>query len=157
MTNLEFKLLRHITKKEFLPSIISSGALLGEFVQRKGDNNYISFEANPTDDTLVRNFHIIKNWEESEVFELIFNGENLVRDGFNICSTIDGKRFSKIEIDLEMQAKGKDNIAHLVGDYAFIKGLVPLRYLTDISKQVVKQWASQNDINEFDIQRALYN
>lgn len=153
----ENRILRHITKIGFLYSIISDGALRGDYVKRILDNNYISFESNPTNDTLVRVFHMLKDWDINEPFELLFDGEQLLQDGYEIHSTIDGKFFSKTEIDFVMRAKGEREVSHEIGDYVFIKDNVPLKFLTNGSKKEIEKWASENNMNELKVKLALYN
>lgn len=140
----EYRILRHVTKKEFLSSIISDGALRGCYVRRTLDNNYISFELNPTNDTLVNVFHILKDWEINEPFELLFDGEQLIQAGYEINATIDGKPYIKDEIDFVMRARGLREVSHEIGDYVFIKDNVPLKFLTSGSKKEIEKWASEN-------------
>lgn len=151
----DYRILRHVTKIGFLDSIISDGALRGDYVRRTLDNNYISFESNPTSDTLVRVFHILKGWDINEPFELLFDGEKLIQAGYEIQTTIDGKSFIKEEIDLEMRGKGEREVSHEIGDYVFVKDVVPLKFLTSDSKKIIENWARNNNINEHKVKRAL--
>lgn len=153
----KYRILRHVTKKEFLGSIISDGALMGGYVQRTMDKGYISFELNPTNDTLAKVFHILKDWEETEPFELIFDGEQLIQAGYVINPTINGVTYIKEEIDCVMKTKGIRAISHEIGDYVFIKGNVPLRFLTSGSKEEIEKWASENNIKESEVKLALSN
>lgn len=138
-------------------SIISDGALRGDYVQRTMDKSYISFELNPTNDTLVKVFHILKNWEETEPFELIFDVERLIQAGYVINPSINGVSYIKEEIDHVMKTKGLREVSHEIGDYVFIKGNVPLKFLTSGSKEEIKKWASENNMNESEVILALSN
>ncbi|WP_445487940.1 hypothetical protein [Niallia sp. 03133] len=146
-----------LQKKEFLGSIISDGALMGDYVQRTMDKGYISFESNPTNDTLVKIFHILKGWEETEPFELIFDGERLIQAGYMINPTINGVSYTKEEIDHVMKTKGLREVSHEIGDYAFIKGNVPLKFLISGSKEEIEKWASENNMNESEVKLVLSN
>ena len=146
-----------LQKKEFLSSIISDSALLGDYVQRTLDKGYISFESNPTNDTLVKVFHILKEWEETDPFELIFDAERLIHAGYMINPTINGVSYSKEEIDHAMKTKGLRAVSHEIGDYVFIKGNAPLKFLTSGSKEEIEKWASENNMNESIVKLALSN
>ncbi|CAM3281653.1 hypothetical protein FITA111629_14465 [Filibacter tadaridae] len=153
----EYRILRHVTKKEFLGSIISDGALMGDYVQRTMDKGYISFESNPTNDTLLEVFHILKDWEGTELFELIFDGERLIQAGYEIRPTINGVSYIKEEIDHAMKTKGLREVSHEIGDYVFINGNVPLKFLTSSSKKEIEKWASENNMIELEVKSTLYN
>ncbi len=138
---MEFKyeVLRHVTNKRFLYSIINEGKLSDEFLLGKKDRSHISFESNPKTNTLVENFHILKQelgWKKNDIFELQFDAKKLHENGYKILNNIEGKYYSKVELDIVIDHK----VSHLVGDYVFIKGEVPLKYLTDESKSNLLNW-----------------
>lgn len=150
-------ILRHVTKDDYINSIVREGALLGRYGRRKGDNKYISFELNPTTNTLVEVFHILKeDWSEKQSFELLFDVKKLEKDGYKINSTIDGKYFTNKEIDLVMEAHGLPKVSNRIGKYAFIKDKVPLRYLTVESKNhVIKFVKNETDMSYDEVKSLL--
>lgn len=54
-----------------------------------------------------------------------------------------------------MRAKGEIEVSHEIGDYVFIKGNVPLKFLTSDSKRNIENWARNSNINEHKVKRAL--
>lgn len=99
---MKYKTLRHITNKKSLGSIIKEGELSSEYLLRTQDRSYISFEANPNNDTLFQVFHLLKenlNWKENEKLELLFDAQRLINGGYIICKDMDGVNFPKEEID----------------------------------------------------------
>lgn len=112
------------------------------------DKDYISFQCNPTNDNLIKVFHILKDWEDTQPFEIIFDGARLVQAGYEINTTINGNSYNKEEIDHALRTKDLKGVFHDIDDYVFIKGDVPLKFLTINSQERIKQWISENNMSK---------
>ncbi|MEB2492874.1 hypothetical protein SOP93_17050 [Peribacillus frigoritolerans] len=133
-------LLRHITNINSLESIIKDGCLDSKYNKRKHDRDYLSFELNPKTNFLVDIFHLLKEWDPEETFELLFDGEKLLENHYEIHDSMDNIKFNK-QIDVGWKLKGKvsfsENDIEMIGDYCFIKGKVSLEYLTKETKEKI--------------------
>lgn len=143
-------IIRHITDKKILEAIIKHGCLDSVFNKRTHDRDYISFQFNPANDFLTQHFHLLKNWNASDIFELNFDGNRLLKDGFEIHDSIEGTKFNK-KIDIgwklrEHNIKFSNNDVNNV-EYCFIKYKVPLSYLTEESKEKVNKFAERIGLN----------
>ncbi|MDQ0197076.1 hypothetical protein [Neobacillus ginsengisoli] len=140
-------ILRHVTRNTALPSIIKSDCLDPEFLQREHDRGHISFELNPKTELLTKYFHVIKGWNQDEPFELLFDGEELLQDNYEILHSIEGIKFNK-EVDIGWKLRDakipylKEDVDNI--EYCFIKGKVQLKYLTEESKRKLSEWADKN-------------
>ncbi len=136
--------MRHLTDKKSLKSIVKEGALDKKYNSRKCDGGYISFEANPPNDLFIDIFSELKKWDSNDIFELVFDAEKLLKDNYQILSTIPGKNNSKFEIKWLWDLENKPDNTDKIGDYAFIKSNVPLKYLTKESRNKLLDWAKEN-------------
>jgi len=134
-------ILRHVTLRRRLPSIIQCNALNAEVltIRESNDGRYTAFEVNPTSNVLVRIFPIIKSdffddFLMEDIFELCFDGERMIADG----------------LILENLNQNKSQLLHLVkdgtltedefmtiGEFRFIRGEVSLDYLTSDSRRIL--------------------
>lgn len=143
--------IRHITDKKGLEAIIKYGGLDSKFNKRTHDLEYISFQCNPENDFLTRHFHLLKNWNASDTFELNFDGDRLINDGYKIHDNIEGRRFNK-QADIGWKLRehnitfSDDEVDNV--EYCFIRYNVPLSYLTDESKELVNKFAEEKGLSK---------
>lgn len=131
-------ILRHITKKECLSSIINDNCLKGSNNLRKRHEGYVSFENfNPNYDrsVLLCGIANAKNVAPSELVELFFDEKKIIKSGLKVSETfLDGTRDSKTE--LTYYGISKEELSS-VGDYRYVYGRVSLDFLTDESKKEI--------------------
>ncbi|MGY0468123.1 hypothetical protein [Staphylococcus xylosus] len=141
-------IIRHITNKNSLKAIIKHGSLDSKFNKRTHDKDHISFQFNPANDFLTQHFHLLKDWNASDTFELNFDGNRLLNAGYKIHDNIEGNRFNK-ETDIGWRLKehnitfSDDEVNNV--EYCFIKYNVPLYYLTEESKEEVNKFLKEED------------
>lgn len=95
---------------------------------------------------MTKYFHVIK-WGQNEPFELLFDGEKLLQGKYEILDNLEGIKFNT-EIDIGWKLSEVDipylkkEVANI--EYCFIKGKVPLKFLTEKSKRNLGEWADKN-------------
>lgn len=131
-------MLRHITQKKFLPSIISDNYLKGSDNLRKRHKGYVSFEAyDPSCNRsiLVNALADAKNVKQDEMVELFFDDKKMIDHGLNVSETFnDGLYDNKIEVTYH--GVSEVDLKH-VGDYRYVFGTVSLEFLTDDSRNEI--------------------
>jgi hypothetical protein len=133
-------ILRHVTLKRRIPSIIESNALNAEaFIirTRSNDGSYNAFEVNPTSDVLVRIFPIIKSnpiesFSEEDIFELSFDGDRMFADGL-ILEDMNQNKVQLWYLVTEGVLTEEEFLS--LGEFKFIRGEVSLEYLTNECKR----------------------
>lgn len=126
-------ILRHTTHKLNIEGIIRDGCLDGKFHKREKDVGHVSFELDPRNDILTESFYRLKNKGiKNDYVYLEFDGELLRNDGYEIVKTIEGKPMTKVELKIALSLT--DDQYEKIGEYRFIKGKIPLTYLTEESK-----------------------
>jgi hypothetical protein len=127
-------ILRHYTRKEYLPSILRDGYLKAKDKPGKRDHNTVSFEEYMGNDFILRGFLKDKHWSEEEVIPLFFDGKMAKEEGVPFKDIGYTKAENLIfidtgDIDEEQYAQ--------IGEYFFVEGNLPLHYLTDKSKKEI--------------------
>ncbi|MDU4589933.1 hypothetical protein [Clostridium sp.] len=142
-------ILRHVTLKKNLKQIYEDGCLDSTKTLRKrsSDKDYVSFELEPSSDVLVRIFPMLKSnlistVHDGEQFELLFDGEKMLEDGIQL------ERVNQSKIQLKAyQENGEitQEEYYSIGEFVLIKGKVSLKYLTDISKDMLEEFINENN------------
>lgn len=142
----DFMILRHVTLKRRLSGIYECGALYpaAELGMRMGsaDKEYVSFELNPTTEALIKVFPILKSnpfgiVKQGDQFELLFDGNKMMDDGF----TIDLLSQHKIQIREYIGQNGfTEEDYESIGEFVFVRSRVSLKYLTEESRERLEDY-----------------
>lgn len=135
-------ILRHVTSDMALKSIVSDGKLSGDKTARTRDKGFISFEFNPPTDFLAKNIYQLKKEHptnpilEGEEIILDFDVEKIVNSGIELLDNIDGVYYRNGDLQtMSIHLKIPfDVLDQNIGQYRFIKGDLPLSFLTDSCK-----------------------
>lgn len=138
-------ILRHITLKKHLKSIVEMDCLLPTNQPRRSDHGYISFEKYNGNDYLLKPFVIEKKVELEDVFPLLFDGEKIMNDGINIVDLFEnGGKMTKEELNPQFFESPLTMIEFAqIGDYRFIKGTLSLKYLLPESKEALTKMMNE--------------
>ncbi|MFT5874501.1 MAG: hypothetical protein ACI8WT_003471 [Clostridium sp.] len=137
-------ILRHVTLRKMLPSIIQCNALNAEaFIIRKEhiDGKYNAFEVNPTSNVLLRIFPIIKsnsfnNFSAEDIFELNFDGDRMIADGL----VLEDLNQHKMQLRYLLKTgKLTEDELMTIGEFRFVRGEVSLDYLTSDCSRILNE------------------
>ncbi|MED2615411.1 hypothetical protein COF41_29890 [Bacillus toyonensis] len=134
-------ILRHLTTRDKIFSIVEERILRGSDNLRKAHKGFVSFELfnpNVDRDAFKRIYLQVKpgNFDFEDIVELLFDGNRMVENGIEIvdCFT-EGRKDTKSELSIVPGINQAD--LEVMGDYQFVYGDVSLDYLTDESKRYV--------------------
>lgn len=133
-------ILRHLTTVEKIASILNDGFLRGSNNMRTAHQDHVSFEIfNPNKErtAFIKAYSLAKGVNVNNVVELFFHAEKMIGAGIEIRNSfINGIKDSKIELSLYPEVTEDD--LKSIGDYCFVYGKVPLKFLTEQTKRDIQ-------------------
>ncbi|MFU2033194.1 hypothetical protein CN582_16140 [Bacillus wiedmannii] len=127
-------ILRHLTTIDAVPLILQDGFLKGSNNSRPLHTGHVSFVLfNPEMDRTVYKeaFAQVKNVDIEDVFELFFDGREMMEQGIIVSETfICGNKDSKCELFEPFTRVPLERINE-IGDYRYVYGNVSLNFLKD--------------------------
>lgn len=132
-------ILRHLTDKRNIESILKDGFLKGSDNLRATHNNHVSFEIfNPYRErnSFIKAYALAKGIEASSVIELLFDAEKMTNAGIEIRDCyINGIKDTNIELSLYPEVTDED--LKSIGEYRFVHGNVSLEFLAEQTKREI--------------------
>ncbi|MDF9495168.1 hypothetical protein P5772_22100 [Bacillus cereus] len=145
-------ILRHVTSKQNLSSILEDGYLKPTSNPGKPDHECVSFEIYNGSVALIKCLLEQKSLKEDEIISLFFDGNMMTEEGLPPVRNVHASAYSKSELQVYIPKVvnhpdvGPMKVGGLltqdeydsIGDYRFVQGNVPLKYLTSETKQLLR-------------------
>ncbi|MGG0789881.1 hypothetical protein ABE132_14485 [Peribacillus simplex] len=127
-------ILRHLTTQDFIQSIMKDGFLRGSNNLRGIHNGHVSFElfnSKKDEKVFIKGFAKAKGISENTVVQLLFDGTKMIENGIEVRDAfITGSTDRKIELGYYLNESELES----VGDYRYVFGNVPLKFLIESPK-----------------------
>ena len=125
-------ILRHMTHRHYMKSIVTRGGLSSAF-QIDAPTGWIAFEVDPPSEAYQSHFHQLKSdWQDGDVVTLEFDGERMQAAGFEMLQSEEDERNHHAE-KLGLSLKE-------IGSYAYIRNFVSLDYLVESSREKISEY-----------------
>ncbi|CEG25676.1 hypothetical protein [Bacillus sp. B-jedd] len=141
-------ILRHITLSINIPSILEDGYLKPANKPGCMDHDCVSFEVYNGSNAFIKCCMHEEGLDEEDIVPLYFDSNKMNEDGYYPVEKVYEKAYSKKELEVNIKKEvfhkefGMISIGIItqeeydsIGEYRFVKGKVPLKYLTEESKQ----------------------
>jgi len=93
---------------------------------------------------MIKSFPPIDVFNDGDQFELLFDGEQMKRDGINIDRLSQHK--SQLQIFVGKQGLAQEDF-ETIGEFVFVRSSVSLKYLLDESKAKLHEYTSDSGDN----------